>query len=89
MSSEFRESNITIRGKLYRVRELDARTMAEVRRLIDAEKWRVEAFVTWKCCIDPPFASEKAALEEPHIVVDKVSSEAFRLSKEDEGDTKG
>ena len=45
MSAPLRENSITIRGKLYLVRELDAKTMATVRKMIDSEKWRVEAFV--------------------------------------------
>lgn len=80
----FRTSEISIRGKTYIVQELDARTMAEVRRLIETEKWRVEAYVTWQCCMEPPFKSEAAAMEQAQIVVDKVSAEAFRLSKLDE-----
>jgi hypothetical protein len=82
---EFQASEISIRGRTYRVRELSGAEMAEVRRLINSgAQQRSEPYVAWKCCLDPPIASEAAAMALPQIVVDKVSAEAFRLTKLDE-----
>jgi hypothetical protein len=82
--SGFLSNTITIRGAPYVVREMDGRTMAEARRLIAEDKSRLEAFVAWKCCTDPKFASEAEVLALPQIIADKVSEEAFRLTKSDD-----
>ncbi len=82
--SEFLTSTITIRGQPYVVKELDGRTMAESRRIIADDKARLEAFVTWKCAVDPKFASEAEVMALPQIFADKISEEAFRLTKADD-----
>jgi hypothetical protein len=82
---DFKANEISIRGRTYRVRELSGAEMAEVRRLINhGEQHRSEPYVAWKCTLEPPVASEAAAMALPQIVVDKVSAEAFRLTKLDD-----
>jgi hypothetical protein len=84
----FLTNTIQIRGKPYVVGEMDARTMADVRKMLETEKWRVEAFVAFRCGIDPKFASEAEVSKLPQIVADKISEEAFRLTKLDETEVK-
>jgi hypothetical protein len=81
---DFLTNEISIRGRTYRVRELTGQEMAEVRRLTASEIWRVETYVTWKACLEPVFASELVVGKQPQIVIDRVSAEAFRLTKSDE-----
>ena len=83
------QNTITVRGESYVVQEMDGRTMAEARRIMEDDKARLEAFVTWKCCVDPKFASEAEVLAQPQIVADKVSAEAFRLTKADDAEKNG
>lgn len=84
--SDFRENTITIRGQQFVVRELDGATMAASRRIIAEDKARLEAFVAWKACVDPKFESEAAVLKLPQIFADKISEEAFRLTKLDDSE---
>ena len=88
MSTAFVTNVISIRGKSYTVSEMDSATMAQVRKMLETEKWKVEPYVTLKCCVDPKFASEADVLKLPQIIADKVSEEAFRLTKLDEGEAK-
>jgi len=88
MSEPFISNTITIRGKAYLVSEMDGATMIMVRKMLETEKWRVEGYVTFKCCLEPKFASEADVLKERQIVADKVSDEAFRLTKLVEEETK-
>jgi hypothetical protein len=81
--SDFLENTITIRGRQFVVRELDGKTMAAARRIIAEDKSRLEAFVTWKGCVDPPFKDEAEVLALPQIFADKISEEVFRLTKAD------
>jgi hypothetical protein len=82
--TEFLSSTIQIRGSSFVVQELDGKTMAAARRIIAEDKSRLEAFVAWKCCTDPKFASEAEVLALPQIFADKISEEAFRLTKVDQ-----
>lgn len=82
--SDFLTSTITVRGESFVVRELDGATMAAARRIIAEDKARLEAYVAWKACIDPKFASEEAVLARPQIFADKISEESFRLTKLDD-----
>ncbi len=77
-------NSITIRGETFIVRELDGKTMAESRRVLAADKARLEAFVAWQCTVDPKFASEADVLARPQIFADKLSAEAFRLTNSDD-----
>lgn len=79
----FAQTTISIRGESYTVRELTGKEMQGVRKLAasDTEKVRVEAFVTHLCCIEPKYKTEAEAAELPQIVVDRVSAEAFRLTR--------
>ncbi len=79
--SDFLTSTIMIRGQPFVVRELDGKTMAESRRVLAEDKSRLEAYVAWKCCVDPKYQNEQALLDLPQIFCDKISEEAFRLTK--------
>lgn len=86
--SNLRTNTITIRGEPYVVQEMSGKVMAGARKLIsdDQAKFRMEAWVTWQCCVTPKYASEDAAAAEPQAVIDAVSAEAFRLSKAEKTD---
>jgi hypothetical protein len=78
-------NTIKVRGKDYLVSEMDGKTMAEVRKRLasDSEKIGLEAFMAFKCCLDPKFASSEAAAAESHFVSKAISDEAFRLTASD------
>jgi hypothetical protein len=73
-------NTITVRGVAYEVREINGRTMREVRKRIKDQPETVEAFLAWACTVEPKFASESVAADEPHLVLKSISEEAFRLS---------
>lgn len=75
-------NTITVRGVAYEVREINGRTMREVRKRIKDAPETVEAFLAWACTVEPKFASEQAAADESHLVLKALSEEAFRLSTE-------
>lgn len=89
--STFRTNTIVVRGESYTVQEMSGLVMAGARKLIsdEKEKFRMEAWVAWKCCLTPKFESEDAAAKEPQAIVDAISSEAFRLSKADDAPKEG
>ena len=80
--SDLLSNTIEIRGVPYEVREIDGKTMREVRKRIKETPETVEAYIAWKCGLSPAFASEQAATEAPHLVLKLISEEAFRLSTE-------
>jgi hypothetical protein len=86
--SELLTNAIKVRGVLYTVREINGRTMREVRKRLKDQPETVEAFLAWACTEDPKFASESAAADEPHAILKALSEEAFRLSTAAEGDAK-
>jgi hypothetical protein len=86
--SELLTNTITIRGQAFLVKELDGKTMAESRRVLAEDKARLEAYVAWKCTVDPKFASEADVLALPQIFADKLSAEAFRLTNSDDSTPK-
>lgn len=75
---------VTIRGKLYVVSELDARTMADGRTLLssDQSKAKFESLVAQRCCVSPKLTEADIA-KLPHFVVEKLSETATQLSKSD------
>jgi len=81
-----RTNTIQIRGESYVVQEMSAAVMKGARELIfdDKQKQRLEAWVAFKCCLSPKIESENAASEMPQAVISKISSEAFRLSKDED-----
>lgn len=78
--SELLTNTIEIRGLPYEVREIDGKTMREVRKRIKDAPETVEAYITWKCAVSPPFATEAEAANAPHLVLRLISEEAFRMS---------
>ena len=78
--SDLLTNTIEIRGLPYEVREIDGKTMREVRKRLKDAPESVEAFLAWKCAVTPPFATEAEAANAPHLVLKLISEEAFRLS---------
>jgi hypothetical protein len=83
-SNGFLEGTVTIRGETFTVRELDAKSMREARRIIDTDKHRLEIYVAFKGTVEPKFESEEDLLKRPQIFADKLSAEIFRLTKVDD-----
>jgi hypothetical protein len=86
-----KENTITVRGKSYLVRELSGADMIGVRKLIATPETKVhlEAFVAWKCCLEPKFETQqKTADSLPFTVMKAISEEAFRLGNDDPTDPK-
>lgn len=79
-------NTITVRGVSYQVREISGRIMREVRKRLKDQPETVEAFLVWACTVDPKFASESAAADEPHALLKAISEEAFRLTNTVEED---
>lgn len=79
---------ITIRGVNYTVSEINGKTMRHTRALIKDSPPEVEAFVAFNCCVEPKWKSLEEALAAPHIILKAISEEAFRLSRDDEGEAK-
>jgi hypothetical protein len=79
--SELVSNVILVRGLSYTVREINGRTMREVRKRLRDSPETVEAFLAWACTVEPKFASESAATDEPHLLLKAISEEAFRLSR--------
>jgi hypothetical protein len=73
-------NTITVRGVSYEVREISGRIMREIRKRLKDQPETVEAFMAWACTVEPKFASESAAADEPHAILKAISEEAFRLS---------
>jgi hypothetical protein len=73
-------NTITFRNVSYEVREINGRTMREVRKRLKDQPETVEAFLAWACTVEPKFASEQAAADESHLLLKVLSEEAFRLS---------
>lgn len=85
--SALRTSTIVIRGTTYKVSEFTGNAMIGVRKIIETDKPKMEAYVVAACCVDPKFTMiEAQAL--PHFVLDKLSAEAFRLSSTEGDDAK-
>lgn len=78
--SELLTSTVKVRGVSYEVREISGRIMREVRKRLKDSPETVEAFLAWACTLNPKFASETAAADEPHFILKAISEEAFRLS---------
>lgn len=86
-----RENTITVRDKPYLVRELSGADMIGVRKLIATPETKVhlEAFVAWKCCLEPKFKTQQETADSlPFTVMKAISEEAFRLGNEGEPDPK-
>lgn len=85
-----RTNRITVRGQSFEVRELSGKDMVAVRKLLAKEEWkpRLEGFVSFLCCVDPKFATEDDAHEQPMAVLTAISSEAFRLGGSEDEDPK-
>lgn len=79
-------STIVIRNTTYTVREMTGKEMAAVRKLVvdDAQKFRTQNYVASICCVDPKIASELEASALPQLVIERISDEAFRLTKGDD-----
>jgi hypothetical protein len=73
-------SVIAIRGANHEVSEIDGKTMREIRRRLKETPELVEAYIVWRCAVDPKYATEDAAAAEPQAVLKAISEEAFRLS---------
>lgn len=87
--SKLLSNTITVRGVSYTVKEISGRHMREVRKRLKDAPETVEAYLTWACTAEPPFASESVAVDEPHFVLKCISEEAFRLSTAaEEGEAK-
>lgn len=78
--SELLTNTVEIRGESYVVREIDGKTMREIRKRLKDSPETVEAFLAWKCTVSPPFKSEAEAADTSHLVLKLISEEAFRLS---------
>lgn len=78
--SELLTSKIEIRGATYEVREIDGKTMREVRKRVKDQPETVEAYLAFKCTVSPPFESEAVAANAAHLALKLISEEAFRLS---------
>jgi hypothetical protein len=78
--SQLLTSRVTVRGVEYTVQELTGKQMAGLRKLLEKDKTRMEAWLMTACCVDPKIENEAAAMELPQVVLDKVSAEIMRLS---------
>lgn len=73
-------NTITVRDVTYTVQEISGFHMREVRKRLKERPESIEAYLAWVCTVSPKFASENAAIDEPHFILKAVSEEAFRLS---------
>src|ERR1700691_5571227 len=78
--SDLLTNTITVRGVAYTVREINGRTMREVRKRLKDQPETIEAFIAWACTEEPKFASESAAVDVAHAILKAISEEAWRLS---------
>lgn len=75
-------SRIVVRGVSYEVRELSAEEYAGVRKLTAKnETHRIEAWSVSLACIEPKLGTETEVMKLPQLLVDKLSTEIFRLTK--------
>jgi len=84
--SELLTNAITVRGVTYTVKEISGRHMREIRKRLKDAPETVEAYMAWAFAVEPKFASEQAAADEPHAILKAISEEAFRLSAAKDGD---
>jgi hypothetical protein len=81
--SQLRTNSIVIRGQSHVVSELTAKGMRAARKMIADEPGRAEVFIASICCVEPKYTEAELA-ELPQIFADKISAEAFRLTKDDD-----
>lgn len=80
--SDLLKNTVTVRGIDYVVQEMTARQMAQVRKLLSDEKWKVEAYIAQACCVSPKISAAEADTL-PQYVIEALSNEALRLTKLD------
>lgn len=79
---------IRVRKQSFTVSEIDGATMKAISKMLGHENERVPIFVVLKCCVTPKFKDEAEVEALPHSIIDKVSDEAWRLTKLGEDDEK-